>query len=271
MQGTLRGRLQSIRLHPGSTVTPIKIIGESNELSKYEIHISGTDDCKVRTILGNQEVKWQISFPSEEVQQQWLVSLKNACDFAANWPKKDEIDRLKDLARKMRSNVDARMRFHRFQLLPRCFVGRRAIRWIVKYEGCTPVQATIIGQKMLNLGLFQHITNEHAFCNRKLLYQFPNSMDSTTSRRSNLFSGIQISSSQNNQIPIGEDTVEFDDIELEKSRSLLGQLTLSTERLAQVRITEINSINLIKMSQDNKIIIFIRITVIFSLEFPPFF
>ena len=151
--------------------------GASSDLSKYEIQVSGTDDCKIRTILGSQEVKWLISFPSEEVQQKWLLALRNACDFAGNWPKKDEIHRLKDLARKMRSNVDARMRFHRFKLIPRCFVGRRAIRWIVKFEGCTAYQATVIGQKMLNLGLFQHITNEHVFCNKKLLYQFPINFD----------------------------------------------------------------------------------------------
>lgn len=201
-------------------------------MSKFEIHLTGTDDCKIRTILGSQEVKWQISFPSEEVQQKWLISLKYACDFAGNWPKKEEIDRLKDLARKMRSNVDARMRFHRFKLIPRCFIGQRAIKWIMKYEGCSVSDATIVGQKMLNLGLFQHITNEHVFCNKKLLYQFPNSFDHISSiRKMGLFPHLQ--NSVPAQPPVISSNAEKQDTD--KIDCIFPEiLSMSSEKLAQV-------------------------------------
>ena len=241
LKGTLRGRLQSIRLHPGSAVTAITTTAEGSDISKFEIHITGTDDCKVRTILGSQEVKWQISFPSEEMQQKWLISLKYACDFAGNWPKKDEIDRLKDLARKMRNNVDARMHFHRFKLIPRCFVGLRAIKWIMKYEGCTAAEATAIGQKMLNLGLFQHITNEHVFCNKKLLYQFSDFLDHMSSARQ-VDSLPPIQKSLSSQSPVMSLT---DDNESEKIDVLFPEiLSMSAESLAQVILLTLISLML---------------------------
>ena len=214
-------------------MSAVTTVGTPNDLFKYEIHVSGTDDCKIRTILGSQEVKWLISFPSEEVQQRWLVALENACDFAGNWPKKDEIERLKDLARKMRSNVDARMRFHRFKLISRCFVGRRAIRWIVKYEGCTASQATIIGQKMLNLGLFQHITNEHVFCNKKLLYQFPNNFDHVQTPKNSgghpLLTSLASRSSSHSIL--GDVGVEG----MKDDRILMRKMSMNTEELVQVK------------------------------------
>jgi hypothetical protein len=193
--------------------------------------VSGTDDCKIRTILGSQEVKWLISFPSEDVQQKWLLALKNACDFAGNWPKRDEIDRLKDLARKMRGNVDARMRFHRFKLIPRCFVGRRAIRWIVKYEGCTAYQATVIGQKMLNLGLFQHITNEHVFCNKKLLYQFPINFDQVQIPKNSGPHPVILTSRNSSQSLFNDPGAEI----AKDDRVLMRKMSMNTEELVQVR------------------------------------
>ena len=206
--------------------------GASGDFAKYDIHVSGTDDCKIRTILGSQEVKWLISFPSEELQQKWLVALKYACDFAANWPVKEEIERLKDLAQKMKSNVDARVRFHRFKLIPRCFVGRRAIRWIVKTEGCTAYQATIIGQKMLNLGIFQHITNEHVFCNKKLLYQFSNSIDHVPSPKNNvpkeLPMGLLASRSSSSSLLASAVESSRDD------RAMMRKMSMNAEELVQV-------------------------------------
>lgn len=225
--------MKSIRLHPGSTVAAITTAGASGDFAKYDIHVSGTDDCKIRTILGSQEVKWVISFPSEEVQQKWLAALKNACDFAANWPVKEEIERLKDLAQKMKSNVDARVRFHRFKLIPRCFVGRRAIRWIVKSERCTAYQATIIGQKMLNLGLFQHITNEHVFCNKKLLYQFSNNADIAHNPKSNVPKelAIDLLATRSSSSTLLESAVESS----QDDRATMRKMSMNAEELVQVQ------------------------------------
>lgn len=161
-----------IRLHPGSTVTPLTVSSEENDPPRYVINVSGTDESLRLTILGGQEVKWQLSFPSGKVQQDWLIALKNARNFSESVGK-SEVDRLEDIALKMRNNVDARIRLFRFKLLPRCFIGRRAVRFISEYEACTKSQAVVIGQKLLNLGLIRHITNEHVFCNKKLFYQFP--------------------------------------------------------------------------------------------------
>ena len=181
IQGTRRGRMSSMRLHPNSTIiASSKVLKDDMKRNdseicpwKHIITISGYDDSKQK----RDEIRWQIAFPSEEVQQKWLVALQKARLFGVSWPNRDEIVRLIDLAKKMRSNVDAKRRIHRFKLYPRCFIGSRAVRWIVKYEGCSSSQAMIFGQKMLSLGLIKHITDEHVFCNKKLLYQFPTSLD----------------------------------------------------------------------------------------------
>jgi hypothetical protein len=227
--------MHSIRLHPGSTVIAITRSSESNEIPQYEVHVTGIDDRKIHTVLCKQEVKWQLSFPSEEVQQNWLIALKNARNFVSNWPKKDEIDRLKDLARMMRNNVDARMRLNRFKLIPRCFVGRRAVRWIVKYEGCTASQAVVIGQKMLNLDLIQHITNEHVFCNKKLLYQFSSTFDYspsslTSPRISQKLTQNMLTSSFSRDISVEEAAKEAANIE----QNMMRKLSMNTEELSQV-------------------------------------
>lgn len=104
------------------------------------------------------------------------MALQSARNFS-NTLEKSELDRLEDIAYKIRNNVDARIRLFRFKLLPRCFIGRRAVLFIAENQGCSKSQAVVIGQKLLNLGLIQHITNEHVFCNKKLFYQFPPILD----------------------------------------------------------------------------------------------
>lgn len=226
VQGTMRGRLHSIRLHPLSEVIPLTVNTEENETPKYEIHISGTDESKMLTILGSQEVKWQLSFPSEAVQQDWLVALKNARTFSKNWHE-DETNRLTILMKKMRNNVDARRRLFRFKLLPRCFIGRRAVRFITEYEGCTKSQAVVIGQKMLNLGLIQHISNEHVFCNKKLFYQFP--MLESISDRINISHRLSSTS-----VSSREARAEKNEEVERMGRALIEKMSMNAEELKQV-------------------------------------
>ena len=168
VQGTRRGRLCSLRLHPGSVIQTAT--ASTDSFQQYSITVTGIDDSKPQSIFSaRKDVTWQLVFPSEDLQRQWLESLHNAKDFLGNWPNKDEISRLVDLARKMRAQVDPRRRIHRFKIYPRCFVSGRAVRWLMKYEGVSTSQATVLGQKMCSLGLIAHITNEHAFCNKKLV------------------------------------------------------------------------------------------------------
>ena len=171
VQGTRRGRLCSLRLHPGSIIQTATTA--TDMFQRYSITVTGIDDSKPQSIFSaRKDVTWQLVFPSEELQKQWLHSLHNAKDFIGNWSNKDEISRLVDLARKMRAQVDPRRRIHRFKIYPRCFVSGRAVRWLMKYEGVSTSQATVLGQKMCSLGLIAHITNEHAFCNKKLVGEY---------------------------------------------------------------------------------------------------
>jgi hypothetical protein len=220
-----------IRLHPGSTVTPLTVSTEENDPPRFIINVSGTDESIRLTILGSQEVKWQLSFPSEKVQQDWLIALKNARNFSESVGK-SEVDRLEDIALKMRNNVDARIRLFRFKLLPRCFVGRRAVRFITEYEGCTKSQAVVIGQKLLNLGLIQHITNEHVFCNKKLFYQFPPIADVISP--DNPPEALSTSAPRGSRISSGvENSEEAEKIE----RVVIEKMSMNTEELSQVHST----------------------------------
>jgi hypothetical protein len=224
--------VSGIRLHPGSAVTPVTISTEDNDPPRYEINVSGTDESKKLTILGSQEVKWQLSFPSEKVQQDWLVALQNARDFS-NTLEKSEVEQLEDIAHKMRNNVDACIRLFRFKLLPRCFIGRRAVLFISENQGCTKSQAVVIGQKLLNLGLIQHITNEHVFCNKKLFYQFPPISD-VISPPCNPPRLPSTSSPRGSRKSFRTENNE----ELERTeRALIEKMSMNAEELSQVKST----------------------------------
>jgi len=55
---------------------------------------------------------------------------------------------------------------------PRCFVGDDAVRWLMRRHGLPLGAAETIGQRLLELGVFHHVVDEHGFVESKFFYRF---------------------------------------------------------------------------------------------------
>ncbi|MEO0012475.1 MAG: hypothetical protein RLZZ535_864 [Cyanobacteriota bacterium] len=81
---------------------------------------------------------------------------------------------LRELASNMHSErgVEIKTRRHKLMLFQRCFLGNEAVDWIVAQVKVSREDALILGQKMLDKGIFQHVSNEHQFKDEPLFYRF---------------------------------------------------------------------------------------------------
>ncbi len=55
---------------------------------------------------------------------------------------------------------------------PRCFVGDDAARWLMQRFALPLGAAETIGQRLLELGVFHHVVDEHGFVESKFFYRF---------------------------------------------------------------------------------------------------
>jgi hypothetical protein len=81
---------------------------------------------------------------------------------------------LRQLATEMHSEqgVEIKTRRYKLTLFQRCFLGNEAVDWIANKVKISREDAIVLGQKMLDKGIFQHVTNEHQFKDEPLFYRF---------------------------------------------------------------------------------------------------
>ncbi|MEN9567252.1 MAG: hypothetical protein RLZZ69_2448, partial [Cyanobacteriota bacterium] len=81
---------------------------------------------------------------------------------------------IRQLAMEMHSEkgVEIKTRRHKLMLFQRCFLGNEAVDWIANKVKISREDALVLGQKMLDKGIFQHVTNEHQFKDEPLFYRF---------------------------------------------------------------------------------------------------
>lgn len=81
---------------------------------------------------------------------------------------------VRQLATEMHSEkgVEIKTRRYKLMLFQRCFLGTEAVDWIVNQVKISREDAIALGQKMLDKGIFQHVTNEHQFKDEPLFYRF---------------------------------------------------------------------------------------------------
>jgi potassium-dependent mechanosensitive channel len=72
-----------------------------------------------------------------------------------------------------KDGVDVRDRRHRLTVFARCFIGSEAVDWIVEHEDLSRGEATALGQRLLERGLFRHVRDEHDFRDGHFFYRFP--------------------------------------------------------------------------------------------------
>lgn len=81
---------------------------------------------------------------------------------------------LRQLAKEMRSEqgVEIKTRRHKIKLYQRCFLGSEAVDWIAAKVKLSREEAVALGQKMIEKGLFHHVSDEHPFKDDALFYRF---------------------------------------------------------------------------------------------------
>ena len=81
---------------------------------------------------------------------------------------------LRQLAMEMHSEkgVEIKTRRQKLKLYQRCFLGNEAVDWIVDKTKLSREDAVVLGQKMIDKGLFHHVLDEHKFKDEELFYRF---------------------------------------------------------------------------------------------------
>ncbi len=85
----------------------------------------------------------------------------------------DHIDLATLLQRfRSRTGVAIKDRAYHGVTYPRCFVGAEAVAWLQSGGGLTENQALTLGQRLIDLSLIRHVTNEHPFKDGNFFYRF---------------------------------------------------------------------------------------------------
>jgi hypothetical protein len=81
---------------------------------------------------------------------------------------------IRQIASQMHSEkgVEIKTRRYKLKLYQHCFLGNEAVDWIVAQVKVSRPDAVKIGQKMLDKGIFNHVTTEHPFKDEGLFYRF---------------------------------------------------------------------------------------------------
>ncbi len=65
-------------------------------------------------------------------------------------------------------------RSHRTRRYPNCFVGSEAVAWLRSNLGISVTEAITCGQTLMNLGMIQHVLDEHDFLDSEHYFRFKN-------------------------------------------------------------------------------------------------
>eukprot|EP00002_Diphylleia_rotans_P006755 TRINITY_DN1613_c0_g1_i2.p1 TRINITY_DN1613_c0_g1~~TRINITY_DN1613_c0_g1_i2.p1 ORF type:complete len:671 (-),score=134.95 TRINITY_DN1613_c0_g1_i2:2168-4180(-) len=79
----------------------------------------------------------------------------------------------RELVDRLVRGLDIQDRKYHFRTYKKCFIGSEAARWMV-VEGVAPSleDAVVLGNILLNAGVFFHVTRDHPFKNEELYYRF---------------------------------------------------------------------------------------------------
>lgn len=75
-------------------------------------------------------------------------------------------------AMRRRDGVPIEERNYLSKTYPRCFIGSEAVDWMAARCGLSVGAAETIGERMLELGIFHHVLDEHGFLEGRYYYRF---------------------------------------------------------------------------------------------------
>lgn len=90
------------------------------------------------------------------------LAIRNIADFTRTY----------EAMRDKRTGVAVADRRYRLKLYPRTFVGSEAVLWMVKNLRISQLAAIVLGQEMVNAGVFHHVCHAHTFKDEYLFYRW---------------------------------------------------------------------------------------------------
>lgn len=90
------------------------------------------------------------------------LAIRNIADFSRTY----------EAMRDTRTGVPVADRRYRLKLYPRTFVGSEAVLWMVKNLRLSQMAAIVLGQEMINAGVFHHVCHAHTFKDEYLFYRW---------------------------------------------------------------------------------------------------
>lgn len=80
---------------------------------------------------------------------------------------------ISEMATFLRSNVEIKDRTYHLKTYEKCFIGSEAVQYLVANNFASSAdEAIVLGNVMLEQGLFFHVTRDHTFKNERLFYRF---------------------------------------------------------------------------------------------------
>lgn len=84
-----------------------------------------------------------------------------------------DVELLRSIADDLRQNVEIKNRTYHFKTYPQCFLGSDAVKFFCTQKYAETVEdAVTVGEGLLQLGVFHHVTKDHGFKNEDLFYRF---------------------------------------------------------------------------------------------------
>lgn len=90
------------------------------------------------------------------------LAVRNIADFSRTY----------EAMRDPRTGIPVADRRYRLKLYPRTFVGSEAVLWMVKNLRLSQMAAIVLGQEMINAGVFHHVCHAHTFKDEYLFYRW---------------------------------------------------------------------------------------------------
>lgn len=147
-----------------------------------EEYLDHEERCQIPTLLVKekdsvgiwmQNNKYKSAIIDASISKQKVATTKTSSSSSKS---KNKLNRfsVRQLAQEMRSEqgVEIKTRRHKLKLYQRCFVGNEAVDWITKKTKLSREDAIVIGQKMIDKGIFHHVLDEHQFEDEELFYRF---------------------------------------------------------------------------------------------------
>lgn len=118
------------------------------------------------------KITLSLSFMNVTELNYWKSALETSQKYYSIQRENGTYERLLNLAARMHAVIPVMDRFYHLIRYRKCFLGSEAVLWLIHDQKCSMEEAKAMGNDMIDLGFFYHVSHEHFLCNSYLFYRF---------------------------------------------------------------------------------------------------